>query len=157
MPSADRITGSFVGIDLVNGSTVYNPQAFVTVLSDDGSESVKRPALLDTGADSTMMSKSAARFLLGMKDADLEQFRVDDVVGADGKPMAAYEIIRDLRLWSSQEPDADYITIPNVAISVLPSLLRNYSFLIGQLNGFQGRVFRHENRSTRRFWQIISV
>jgi hypothetical protein len=115
---------------------------------------MRRIALLDTGAGCNCMSMKAAVQMLGMSQAEIEKIKPDDgasVVG--GGKLVSYTVWRDIRLWHSVE-GGDFIQINKARIRILPSILKDYSLLIGQISGFEEKVFRHSNRKKNRVWEI---
>ena len=74
-----------------------------------------------------------------------------DVVG--GGKIKSYGFRRNLRLWH-QGQGGDFIEIHDAWICVLPSLIKGVPAVIGQIDGFQEKVLRHENRRRNRVWQL---
>ena len=148
MPKTNRIKGIFKPF-----GGVHSPIAYVTVLNG-ATESLRGIALLDTGADCTIMSMDAAIVMLGMSRAEIEKNKLPDSTVADEKKIKSYTVKRDIRLWH-EKSGGDFIPIDNATICIFDSgLLRGFSVLIGQLDGFSEKVFRHQNRKANRVWEL---
>ena len=136
----------------VNGSSAYMPYVRAAV-THNGIRSIEVDALLDTGASINLISMDSATALMNMSPDEIRKGRRLPVSGVGGANSTAYGWQVDLQLRATSK-SSDTVTWEGVWLYVSENRVPFAHILIGQLHGFESKVFVHLNRPPNRYWLL---